>query len=68
MARNDIQANFRIKPQLMDWLKGYAKENYRSITAQFNLILEQERERQTQGNKKADITRQDELSASETTI
>ena len=52
----------------MDWLKGYAKENYRSITAQFNLILEQERERQTQGNKKADITRQDELSASETTI
>lgn len=68
MARNDIQANFRVKPELMDWLKGYAKENYRSITAQFNLILEQERERQTQGNKKADITRQDELSASETTI
>lgn len=68
MARNDPQANFRVKPELMDWLKGYAKENYRSITAQFNLILEQERERQTQGNKKADITRQDELSASETTI
>jgi|GEM_PF-4718145 len=68
MARNDTQANFRVKPELMDWLKGYAKENYRSITAQFNLILEQERERQTQGNKKADITRQDELSASETTI
>lgn len=68
MARSDTQANFRVKPELMDWLKGYAKENYRSITAQFNLILEQERERQTQGNKKADITRQDELSASETTI
>ena len=68
MARNDPQANFRVKPELLDWLKGYAKENYRSITAQFNLILEQERERQTQDNKKADITRQDELSASETTI
>lgn len=68
MARNDTQANFRVKPELMDWLKGYAKENYRSITAQFNLILEQERERQMQGNKKADCIRQDNQSASETTI
>lgn len=68
MARNDPQANFRVKPELMDWLKDYAKENYRSMTAQLNLILEQERERQTQDNKKADITHQDELSASETTI
>lgn len=68
MARNEIQANFRVKPELMDWLKGYAKENYRSITAQFNLILEQERERQMQGNKKADCIHQDNQSASETTI
>lgn len=68
MARNDTQANFRVKPELMDWLKGYAKENYRSITAQFNLILEQERERQTQDNKKADCTVESNQSASETTI
>lgn len=68
MARNDPQANFRVKPELMDWLKGYAKENYRSMTAQLSLILEQERDRQIQGNKKADCIRQDNQSASETTI
>lgn len=68
MARNDPQAGFRVKQELLDWLKGYAKENHRSMTGQLSLILEQERERQTQDNKKADCTVESNQSASETTI
>ncbi|MCK6052511.1 Arc family DNA-binding protein [Moraxella osloensis] len=68
MARNDPQLNFRVSKDVANWLKNFAESNRRSITAQVNIILEQERERQMQGNKKADCIRQDNQSASETTI
>lgn len=45
MARQDKQLNFRIEENLMDWLKGYAKEHRRSITAQLSIIIEQEKNR-----------------------
>lgn len=68
MARNDPQLNFRVSKDVANWLKNFAESNRRSITAQVNIILEQERERQMQGNKKADCIRQDNQSASETAI
>lgn len=45
MARNDKQVNFRISEDLMQWLKEYAKESRRSITAQLSIIIEQEKQR-----------------------
>lgn len=48
MKKNDKQLNFRINEDLMDWLKNYAKESRRSITAQLSLIIEQEKNRVTQ--------------------
>ncbi len=45
MARNDKQLNFRISEDLMQWLKDYAKESRRSITAQLSIIIEQEKQR-----------------------
>lgn len=45
MARNDKQVNFRINEDLMQWLKDYAKESRRSITAQLSIIIEQEKQR-----------------------
>lgn len=68
MARNDPQLNFRVSKDVANWLKSFAESNRRSITAQLSLILEQERERQMQGNKKADCTVESNQSASETTI
>lgn len=68
MARNDPQLNFRVSKDVANWLKNFAESNRRSITAQVNIILEQERERQTQGNKKADCTVESNQSAFETTI
>lgn len=68
MTQGKTQFNFRMDSSLAEWLKQRAAINRRSITAELSLIIEGERERHIQDNKKADITRQDELSASETTI
>ena len=43
MARPDKQLNFRISDELADWLKQYAKDNRRSITAQLTTIIEKEK-------------------------
>ena len=45
MARQDKQLNFRISDGLADWLKQYAKDNRRSITAQLTIIIEEEKAR-----------------------
>lgn len=45
MARQDKQLNFRISDDLAEWLKQYAKDNRRSITAQLTIIIEEEKER-----------------------
>lgn len=45
MARQDKQLNFRISDDLAEWLKKYAKDNRRSITAQLTIIIEEEKER-----------------------
>lgn len=47
MEKSDRQLNFRINTDLMEWLKAYAKQNRRSITAQLTIILEQEKQRVT---------------------
>ena len=68
MTQGKTQFNFRMDSSLAEWLKQRAAINRRSITAELSLIIEEERERQMQGNKKADCIRQDNQSASETTI
>tara|TARA_R110002020_G_scaffold474773_2_gene707340 strand:- start:4759 stop:4914 length:156 start_codon:yes stop_codon:yes gene_type:complete len=45
MARQDKQLNFRIEEDLADWLKQYAKDNRRSISAQLAIILQEEKDR-----------------------
>lgn len=68
MTQGKTQFNFRMDSSLAEWLKQRAAINRRSITAELSLIIEGERERQIQGNKKADCIHQDNQSASETTI
>ncbi len=41
------QVNFRIDLDLINWLKEYAKDNRRTVTAQLAIIIEQEKERVT---------------------
>lgn len=48
MARSDIQVNFRVAPELVEWLKEYAKACDRSVTAQLTHIIKQEKNRVTQ--------------------
>ncbi|VWX29702.1 Arc family DNA-binding protein [Moraxellaceae bacterium 17A] len=51
MALKDKQVNFRVNPELIEWLKEYAKASHRSLTAQLTMILEQEKQRvQTNSN------------------
>lgn len=45
MAKKDKQLNFRISDDLADWLKQYAKDNRRSITAQLITLIEEEKTR-----------------------
>lgn len=45
MAVQDKQVNVRVNPELIEWLKEYAKASHRSLTAQLAMILEQERQR-----------------------
>lgn len=45
MARQDKQLNFRVEEELADWLKQYAKDNRRSISAQLAIILQEEKDR-----------------------
>ena len=45
MARQDKQLNFRVEEELSDWLKQYAKDNRRSISAQLAIILQEEKDR-----------------------
>lgn len=47
MARKEPQLNFRMNTEIVEWLKAYAKQNRRSITAQLTIILEQEKQRVT---------------------
>ncbi|PKZ69083.1 Arc family DNA-binding protein [Moraxella osloensis] len=47
MARKEPQLNFRMNAEIVEWLKAYAKQNRRSITAQLTIILEQEKQRVT---------------------
>lgn len=47
MSEKAKQINYRVREELANWLKNYAKENHRSVTAQLNLILQQEKQRVT---------------------
>lgn len=46
MARHDQQCNFRIAHENKEWIEEQAKQNRRSITAQFNWIIEEMRRMQ----------------------
>lgn len=61
----NAQYPLRMPDELKEWLKLKADDNWRSLNAEIVSIL---REAYNKDNKKADITHQDELSASETTI
>jgi|GEM_PF-4126684 hypothetical protein len=43
METSERQLNFRIDTSLADWIKSYAKENRRSVSAQLTLMIEQEK-------------------------
>ena len=67
MTQGKTQFNFRMDSSLAEWLKQRAAINRRSITAELSLIIEGERERHIQDNKKADCIRQDNQSATTST-
>lgn len=52
MARQDKQLNFRVEEELADWLKQYAKDNRRSISAQLAVILQKEKDRNQESASK----------------
>jgi hypothetical protein len=68
MTQDKTQFNFRMDSSLAEWLKQRAAMNRRSITAELSLIIEGERERHIQDNKKADCTVESNQTASETAI
>ena len=45
MVKNHPQINFRLEPELAEWLKQYAKQNRRSISALLTILIEQEKNR-----------------------
>lgn len=61
-----IDYRLRLSKDMHQWLKNRAATNYRTMMDEINMHLEQARERieNQSGTKKADLTRQDELSAS----
>lgn len=44
MKKKDKQVNFRVRAELLEWLKEHAIKNHRSITAQLNMIIEKEKD------------------------
>ncbi|MEK6199002.1 MAG: hypothetical protein N2B60_02115 [Psychrobacter sp.] len=63
-----IQYQLRLSKDMHQWLKTNAFNNHRSLLGEINMHLEHARDRieNQSGTKKADTTRQDELSASTT--
>lgn len=61
-----VQYKLRMSEVMHQWLKAQAKENHRTLLAEINMHLEHAKDRieNQSGTKKADTTRQDELSAS----
>ena len=48
MVKTNPQINFRLEPELAQWLKQYAKQNRRSITTVLTILIEQEKNRVSQ--------------------
>ena len=47
MVKNNPHINFRLEPELAEWLKQYAKQNRLSISALLTILIEQEKQRVT---------------------
>lgn len=65
MANRQSLPNFKMRfysVELYDWVKEQSQINCRTMTAEINYHIQQAM--QNAGTKKADTTRQDELSAS----
>ncbi len=59
-----VDVKVKMTKELHQWLKTHAKENYRTLSAEINMHLEQAMKNyQAKDNKKTDDTRQSNSSA-----